>query len=223
MPNQFFRVPKITFIRHAESCWNAPRVRVQGRSPDPSITLTKAGRLSVKPTLATLSKPRILLSSPLPRCIQTAEAWFDLPFERIPVQTKICPDLSEIHAGIYEGRWLNELKNDPLWQQWISDPMTFPGFPEGETPTEFYERVLRATTAICAEYGNIKQPVYVITHGVFMRALKCLLADQDLRHLWTYQVTNLEQIYLSDAQILKFQRSYTHCSISPDNVSPKRF
>ncbi len=55
-----------------------------------------------------------------------------------------------------------------------------------------------------------------------MRVLKCFLADQDLTHLWSHQVTNLEQICLSEAQIFKFQQFHMQCSINDATASPKR-
>ena len=218
--NFFFKSSRLVFLRHGESEWNVKKI-VQGCSPDPSITLSAAGRESVQPTLATLPKPQLLISSPLLRCKQTAEAWFGVPFEQIPIPTKVNPAMAEINAGIYEGLYLDELKNDLVWQQWMSNPASFE-FPGGEKLTEFSDRVLRGAGAICAEHGNSKQITYVITHGVVMRVLKCFLADQDLAYLWSHQVTNLEQICLSDAQIMKFQQFHKQCSISDDTVSPKR-
>jgi broad specificity phosphatase PhoE len=144
-----------------------------------------------------------------------------VPYEQIPIPTKVNPAMAEINAGIYEGLCLDELNNDLVWQQWMSNPASFE-FPGGEKLTEFSDRVLRGAGAICAEHGNSKQITYVITHGVVMRVLKCFLADQDLTHLWSHQVTNLEQICLSDAQIMKFQQFHQQCSINDATISPKR-
>lgn len=218
--NQFFKLPRLVFMRHGESEWNVKKI-VQGSSPDPSITLTSAGRASVKSTLASVPKPQLLISSPLLRCKQTGEAWFDRPFDHIPIPTKMNPAIAEINAGIYEGLYLDDLKNDPVWQQWMTNPMSF-GFPGGETLIAFSDRVLRGAGAICTEHADTKQLTYVITHGVVMRVLKCFLADQDLSHLWTHKVENLEQIALSDEQILKFQQFHKACAINDATGSPNR-
>ena len=177
----------------------------------------------MRPTLAALPKPHTLIVSPLIRCKQTAEAWFDTSFEQIPITTKQEPKLLEIHAGIYEGRNIDELKNDPLWKIWMNDPASFPGFPEGEKLEDFSHRVLHGAAKLCMEHEDLNHRVCVITHGVVMRVLKCFIADQGLEHLWTHQVTNLEQIHLSEEQIMKFRAFHKQCSINDDNVSTRRF
>lgn len=217
---QWFKpeLSRIVFIRHAESKWNVLR-KVQGNLADPTITLTPAGQLSVRPALAALPKPHTLIVSPLIRCKQTAEAWFDTSFEQIPITTKQEPNLLEINAGIYEGRNIDELKNDPLWKLWMNDPISFPGFPEGEKLEDFSRRVLQSAATLCMDHADSNQRVCVITHGVVMRVLKCFIADQGLEHLWTHQVTNLERIHLSEEQILKFRAFHMQCSMNADKLS----
>ena len=122
--------------------------------------------------------------------------------------TRMNSHLLEINAGHYEGRLIKDQENDPLWQIWMKDPMAFPGFPGGETLVEFQSRVLQGLGRICTEHGGANQQVLVITHGVVMRVLKCFLADQNLEHLWKHQVSNLEQIHFTQAQIIQFQQYY---------------
>ncbi|MEO8402436.1 MAG: histidine phosphatase family protein [Gammaproteobacteria bacterium] len=191
------KLPTFTIMRHAESTWNADRKRVQGASVDPSIILSKNGRNSIHPALKDLSKPDVLICSSLLRCKETAESWFGCAFETIPVQKKIVSDLREINAGIFEGRYIDELTHDELWKLWLRNPSTFPGFPKGETPYEFQQRVLTAFSQICSEFNDTSQQICVITHGIVMRVLKCYLDDKDLSHLWKYDVTNLERLTLT--------------------------
>jgi alpha-ribazole phosphatase len=194
----FFKFPTIIFMRHAESTWNVLR-KVQGGSINPDIILSPAGRLSVHTKLAHTPKPQIIISSPLIRCKQTAEEWLGQPPHIIN------DDLAEINAGKYEGLSIDDLQADHLWQQWMTNPLEFPGFPEGENLATFAQRVLFGAAKICEEYGDAKHQVVVVTHGVTMRVFKCFLANQSLQHLWSHQVGNLEQIGLSKAQIKKFQ------------------
>jgi broad specificity phosphatase PhoE len=198
----------ITVIRHAESTWNVPLIRIQGQSKDKSICLSEAGRLSVKTgLLASIPKPDILITSPLLRCIQTAEEWFAVPFERIPIKTVIKDDLMEINAGQYEGRWLDELKDDLLWNQWLQQPHLFSGFPNGETLNQFASRLLHCFIDICNEYDHSSKNICIITHGIVMRVLKCYIENQDPTSLWEYNVANLEQIKLSVAHIENLKRN----------------
>lgn len=195
----------ITIIRHAESSWNAAPIRIQGQTRDPSIILSPAGRASVKTSLVDLKKPHVLISSPLIRCKQTAEAWFDTAFDQITIPTRIENNLAEINVGIYEGLALDELKNDPLWSHWMTNPDTFPGFPQGESLPELQQRVLPAMSDICIAQAHPQQRICVLTHGVVMRVIKCFLDNKSLSQLWTYKVENLEQIHLSPTQINQFK------------------
>ncbi|HSW94428.1 MAG TPA: histidine phosphatase family protein [Gammaproteobacteria bacterium] len=191
----------ITIMRHAESVWNANERRVQGASTNPEIVLSESGKLSIQSTLKNITKPDILITSPLLRCKQTAEVWFGCSFENIPVQKKVKPDLEEIHAGIYEERFIRELTHDELWKAWLKNPLTFSGFPNGETSQAFQDRVLNAFSKICSEHGDRAEQVCVITHGIVMRVLKCYLDNKDLSHLWDYDVANLERIILTNDQV----------------------
>lgn len=208
---QFSQFSGVRIMRHGESTWNIEG-KVQGRSPDASIVLTDAGRLAAKMSFAAMPKPDLIISSPLPRCQQTAEAGWGVSFNNLPCQTRLCPDLMEIHAGCYEGRLLSDLKQDLFWQQWMQDPEAFPGFPEGENLADFANRVLRSIGGICVEQGGSQQHVCVITHGVAMRVIKCFMADQSLKNLWSHKIDNLEEISLSLEQIMKFQ-AYYHNSL----------
>ena len=193
-----------TIMRHAETKWNLLR-KVQGCLKDPSITLSEAGRLSVQPTLMGISKPTVLVTSDLLRSQQTAEAWFGVSFDQIPVETRIEPAITEINAGQYEGKYIDSLKEDPLWNLWMKDPVNFPGFPDGENLHEFSARVLGGMANLCEEYGGTQHDVCIITHGVTMRVIKCFLAGQSYRDLWSHQVINLERIELTQQQIQLFQ------------------
>lgn len=209
--NRFFSAAawrsSITVIRHAESTWNVPRIRIQGQSKDNNICLSQAGRRSVKTDLlASIPKPDILITSPLLRCIQTAEEWFCVPFDRIPIKTVIKDNLMEINAGEYEGRWLDELNDDLLWKQWMQQPYLFPGFPNGETLEQFTSRLLDCFAEICKEYEHVNKNICIITHGIAMRVLMCCLTNQDPTFLWKFNVSNLEKIQLSGVDIEKLKR-----------------
>lgn len=152
-----------------------------------------------------VSKPTLIVTSDLLRSQQTAEAWFGVPFADIPIQTRIEPAITEINAGEYEEKKITDLEKDALWQHWMRDPLSFPGFPGGENLQVFSEKVLRGTADLCHEYGDTPHRVTLITHGVFMRVLKCYLAGQSLNQLWSHKVHNLEQITLTEKQIKQLQ------------------
>jgi broad specificity phosphatase PhoE len=202
--------PHITLMRHAQSTWNAPRIRVQGQLKDKSICLSEEGRLSVQAKLISETKPDVLISSSLLRCIQTIEAWFGMPQHLIPIPLIINDAFMEINAGTYEGRWLDELQEDPLWRQWMTKPHCFPGFPKGETLNAFAQRILQAISDLTTEYDNRNKHLYIITHSIAMRVVKCVMQDLDFSHLWHLPIENLEKIRLSPQDITKIKRHLTH-------------
>lgn len=195
-------------MRHAESTWNLPEQRrVQGASTDPSIVLSQQGRATAIEVLKKVAKPDILICSPLIRCQQTAEAWFGCDFVKIPIKTKLDANFREIEAGIYQGRHVNEdLHQDLSWRVWVDTPEKFQGFPGGETPLEFQQRILTAFSKLCIDFEGSSQNVCVITHSIVMRVLKCYLNNQTLANLWDHDVVNLERMTLTPNQIqdLKF-------------------
>ncbi|MCR9191129.1 MAG: histidine phosphatase family protein [Gammaproteobacteria bacterium] len=207
---KFFRPKKLppslqlTFVRHAQSKWNLAGL-VQGQDRDPTITLTDVGRASIPMLLSTLGpKPDLIISSPLKRCIETARIWRNSSFDpSTPIV--LSEALAEISAGSYEGLRLADLKNDLLWKKWMETPQDFPGFPKGESLVDFEQRVLAGVSNICVKNDSLDH-IYVFTHGVVMRVIKCFLAEQDLSHLWAHQVENLEQLTLTPDQIERFQK-----------------
>jgi broad specificity phosphatase PhoE len=204
------RQPTITVMRHAETVYNAPRVRIQGSSPSSDIVLSDKGRAEVFAKLKAIKLPDVIILSPLLRCKQTAEAWADMDFEKIKSKKLFHNGLREVDAGWLEGLYVDEVKNSnayrPLWKLWKEQPLNFPGFPGGETLQAFQMRVLNAFSAICNQSGNYQnQDVCIITHGGPMRILKCFLENKDLSHLWDVEIANLERITLTEEQIKRLQ------------------
>ena len=68
----------------------------------------------------------VVFSSPLPHCLQTAD--FLYPESRLMV----VDELAEMDFGAYEGKSLEELKDDPEFGRWLADSHTRKP-PEGES------------------------------------------------------------------------------------------
>ncbi|WP_058498441.1 histidine phosphatase family protein [Legionella gratiana] len=198
---------KIVIMRHAETLWNEPRKRIQGQSSSSEIVLSDKGKQDIIATMSSTKTPDLLILSPLLRCIQTAETWFGMQFKEIKTPTVFIDGLKEVNAGRLEGLYVDELSEDSkkIWEHWKNDPLTFPGFPEGETLAEFQDRVLHTFSEICNNYGDNPQDIYIIAHGGPMRVLGCFLNNKDLSHLWDHAVSNLEKIELTHDQIIRLQ------------------
>jgi broad specificity phosphatase PhoE len=195
-------------MRHAETVWNAPRRRIQGQLPSSEIILSERGRKETIDKMALVKIPDLLICSPLLRCKQTAEIWFGVGFEEIKLSKLLMDELKEINVGSLESQYVDELagKNKEIWGSWKTNPLTFPGFPGGETPTVFHNRIMAAFSKICTDYLEKYQEIFIICHGGPMRVLRCFLENQDLSHFWDKDILPLERIELTDETITSLKK-----------------
>lgn len=209
---------RIIIIRHAETVWNAPRKRIQGQSIDPSITLSDKGIKETTIKFSGMKKPDILICSPLFRCKQTAEIITGETFNKISCEKYTHDGLKEVHAGLLEGYYVDELETHKeykeVWDAWKKNPINFLGFPQGEKLLPFQKRVLTAFSEICSLYGDLGKEVYVISHAGPLSILTCFLDNKTLDHLWDKSIPNIETIELTKEQIIKLQNYSLGMSIS---------
>ena len=135
----------IEFIRHGQTLANDEK-RYIGRTDEP---LSDAGIAQLQKIIKRRNKndiiqsrqmPDMIFSSPMKRCIQTAEifgAWWK---ERLSDREIIIIDkFREIDFGDFEMKNYAELKDNPDYQRWIDSGGKIP-FPEGESRDEFIRR-----------------------------------------------------------------------------------
>ena len=110
----------------------------------------------VAPTLPAVDH---VYGSPLLRCEQTAELlWPD-------AEKTVIPELRETDFGPFEGKNHEELKDDPLYQQWITTA-DFAKIPVGESAADAVERASRGLSLLledAKEHGY--ERVGVVSHG----------------------------------------------------------
>lgn len=200
---------QILVLRHAQTTWNAPKKRVQGQSSSADIRVSEQGAQQARPKLANLPKPSILILSPLLRCQQTVELWFETPLTQIPCDIIYDDGLKEIHMGQLEGLYVEEILQNPqyqpIWHVWKNDPQNFSGFPQGETLPDFQARVLASFAKICQCYNESNLPIAIVTHVGPMRMLKCFVNQQKLTQLWDYDFAPADSFYLSPDDIACLQ------------------
>lgn len=121
---------KITWIRHGMTQANGEH-RYLGKTDEP-LSETGIRLLQEKKKEYFSSPPEFLYTSPMKRCVQTAE----LLFERKPI---LIPEWKEMDFGQFEGKNYEELKDDPCYQKWIDSNGTLP-FPGGESREQFIRR-----------------------------------------------------------------------------------
>jgi probable phosphomutase (TIGR03848 family) len=164
-----------------------------GRTP--GISLDDRGRAQAKAVATRLAGVRLdaIVSSPLERCFQTAEAIAaDQRSPGLAVRTD--DRLIEVGYGDWTGKSLRKLSHEPLWRVVQAHPsaVTFPGA-DGEALADVQRRVIAAVRDWNEKVGP--QGVYLIcSHG---DVIKALLADSLGLHLDLYQRIIIDPCSLS--------------------------
>jgi probable phosphoglycerate mutase len=131
----------LILVRHGEATGNAQRLLL-GRTDSP---LTEVGRVQAAAVGARLGRVHRLISSPLRRALDSAEALsLDVP---ITVDDRWV----EVDYGDHEGTAVGDLPAE-VWRRWRADPNFRP--PGGETLTEVGQRVRQACEELMDEEGK---------------------------------------------------------------------
>lgn len=156
---------RLLLIRHGESTATVQR-RYSGRGNPPLTERGMAQAMAVAARVGALGGPlKAVISSPLERCVRTAEFLSETP-------TVIDDDLIECDFGEWEGRTFAEVRErwpDQL-SAWLASADVAP--PGGESFRAVDERARRAVTRLRASYPS--GTVAVISH---VSPLKLLLRD----------------------------------------------
>ena len=161
---------KLILIRHGKTHGNMLK-RYIGTTDEPllaDITIDKE-----------YPKADMIISSPLKRCIMTAELIY--PGEEI----SICSDLRETDFGDFENKSYEELKYDPNYQYWINSGGKC-AFPNGESRAEFTERCVNAYERILADSKT--ECAALIVHGGTIMAIMQHVFGGDF---YDYMIPNL--------------------------------
>ena len=149
---------KILLIRHGMTAGNLKK-RYIGRTDEP---LCPQGI----DELERLNYPvcDVLVTSPMQRCIQTAEILF-------PAQDfHICEAFRECDFGDFEGKNHAELNGNTQYQAWIDSGGTIP-FPNGESPADFRKRCCDGFQQMTDAFSEMKSMSLVVHGGTIMAIL----------------------------------------------------
>jgi probable phosphomutase (TIGR03848 family) len=167
----------VLLVRHGLTAMTGPVLA--GRTPDVHLdergrqqAVALAGRLAALPLAA-------LVTSPLERCVETAEAIRDAQ----PQQPAWHVDdrLIECGYGDWTGRPIKELSKDPLWKTVQAQPSAV-RFPAGEGLAEMANRAIAAIRDWDQRLGDVTWAA--CTHGDIIKAV---LADALGLHLDQFQ------------------------------------
>lgn len=180
-------MPTVLLVRHGRSSANAGGT-LAGRTP--GVTLDDTGVAQAKALAGRLKNLPLhaIVSSPLERCVRTAEAIAKEGGTRAVPRPEVRLDdgLAECDYGEWTGQSLKELKTHKLWPVVQARPsgITFPG---GESMRHMQYRALEAVRSIDdqieAEHGPDALWV-AVSHGDL---IKSVLADALGLHLDLFQ------------------------------------
>lgn len=178
----------INLIRHGMTPGNVMKKYI-GRT-DESLLDSERERLATMESVYPACD--ILFSSPMKRCIQTAEIIY-------PAKTAIIIDeYRECDFGKFEGHGYEELNGDEDYQRWVDSGGTM-DFPEGEAIAHFknrvingFDRMVSCTNRIVSERGvrirGNDTTVSCVVHGGTIMAL---LEHYEMSHeYYRWQVKN---------------------------------
>ncbi|WP_050931246.1 histidine phosphatase family protein [Aestuariivita boseongensis] len=161
--------PKIWFLRHGQTEWNAVR-RIQGQSES---LLSEQGRWhaaeQAKIMAPILAKhgPRCV-ASPLLRARDTAR----IALGEYPFATDA--RLMEIHAGDWQGLYYDDVL--ARWPDQVNDQMTalelFAHAPGGEGLDAFHARIR-------AVLDELTEPTVIVAHGLWGQVARAILRGLD--------------------------------------------
>lgn len=165
--------PKIWFLRHGETAWNAEQ-RVQGQLES---DLTEQGRGQARlqaRLLAPILEAEIplCLVSPLRRAQDTAR----LALGERPYTTDV--RLAEIMAGDFQGQTLTDIaRTHPALRAANQTALDlFCAGPGGEGYDAFYDRVM-------AVLSSLDRPTVIVAHGLWGQVLRGIICGLDRENL----------------------------------------
>lgn len=154
--------PLILLVRHAQADHRAGYL--YGRTP--GVRLSDTGREQAKRLAVRLEpvKLRAIYSSPMERCLETAEAV--AAGRRLDI--RIEEGLNEVEYGKWRGRSFKSLAKTKLWRT-VQRVPSHATFPEGESVLQMQQRGVEAIEAIRARHR--RGAVGVFSHADMIKAI----------------------------------------------------
>lgn len=172
----------VLLVRHGRTNANSTGI-LAGRSP--GVELDEVGQAQAVAAAARIAKVplRAVVTSPLRRCRQTAQA---LTADREAPTPVVEQGLIECGYGQWTGRSLKDLSKEKLWQTVQQQPSAV-RFPDGESMVEMSARAVTAIRGwdrrLAEQYDD--NAVWVaVSHG---DVIKAILADALGMHLDAFQ------------------------------------
>jgi probable phosphomutase (TIGR03848 family) len=173
---------QVVLIRHAHSQANA-KALLSGRTT--GVHLSPKGENQSQELISRLGRLKVatLRISPLERCFETINPWWDSVGKVQNPSVELIRDenLNEVDYGEWSGKKLAVLSKKKLWQTVQNSPSAM-YFPSGEGLAQMQERAMRAVHE--ATSTRKKGAVVIVTHG---DVIKSIVASALGMHLDSFQ------------------------------------
>jgi len=168
-------VTVVLLVRHAVT--DATGKRLYGRAA--GVHLSEEGLAQAKRVAARLAEVPVaaLYSSPLERCVETAEPIA----EACRLAVRVLPDVTEVDYGELTGRTFAALARTRLWRRLHAAPSTV-RFPGGESLAAAQERVVETLRSLAERHS--RSLVALVSHG---DPIRLALAHYGGVHIDLYQ------------------------------------
>lgn len=150
---------RINFIRHGMTAGNREK-RYIGITDE---ALCEEGILMLREKI--FPECSVLISSPMKRCIQTAEIIYP------DMDITVCSGLRECNFGRFENRNYIEMAGDEEYQLWIDSGGTMP-FPGGEDVYAFRKRCISAFEKAVNSINDSETVSFVVHGGTIMSVME---------------------------------------------------
>ena len=148
-------------VRAGDTEWAAAR-RLMGRH---DVSLSESGRGQADEAARALSGVAIaeVLSSPLLRAVETAQ-WIADPHH---LEVSRDARLIDLHAGLWEGRRLDELQGDEAYLRFLRDEERSPG---GESLGDLRQRAVASIEQVVDD-NQLGANLVVVSHALVVQVL----------------------------------------------------
>lgn len=209
--------PLVLLIRHGTAEYKPGRL--YGWTP--GVHLSAQGRDEAKLLAERLEAVRLkaVYSSPLERCIETAEA---ISAGR-RLEVRVEERLGEVRYGSWQGRTFKSLVRTPLWRtvQLVPSQATFPG---GESLLELQRRGVEAIEEIRARHR--RGVVATVSHADMIKAILAhyLGLHLDLFQRLSVEPASVSAVALGDGfpRVLRISDTGTYESLNPPSRPRKK-
>lgn len=172
---------RLYLVRHGWTAWHSER-RVAGWTDVPLDDRGEAEAAAAGCWLASRcrERPLVMMSSPVLRARQTAEA-IAVAFSPA-LAVEIDEGIGETRVTGWEGRLVDDIEaNDPAWPDFFANPADF-RFPNGETLREMQARVVATVEGLRRKFE--RGEAILVAHADPLRSLIAFYMDMEVAHLY---------------------------------------